>query len=196
MKQLDLYIDFGSPGAYLAFKPTLALITDFKLDVRWLPYATKQTPIPAVTADENRGETHRRVRATARQQTHLKYAHLQNTPMHFADEPGNTRLAMAALLYVQERSTQARVEDFVTGAYHAYWADQLDLDDTTVITNLLEQSGYDATEFNGSYLEKLDEHQLTSEDRGVIDTPAYVIEEQVFIGREHLPWLREILKTT
>ena len=102
---------------------------------------------------------------------------------------------MAALLYVQERSTQASVEDFVAGAYQAYWADQLDLNDATVIANLLEESGYDAAEFNGSYLEKLDEHQLASEDRGVIDTPAYVIEEQVFIGREHLPWLREILRT-
>jgi 2-hydroxychromene-2-carboxylate isomerase len=29
--------------------------------------------------------------------------------------------------------------------------------------------------------------------QGVFEVPAFVIEEQVFIGREHMPWLKEIV---
>ena len=43
-------------------------------------------------------------------------------------------------------------------------------------------------------LTELEAMQLTSEELGVVDTPAYVIDGQVFIGREHLPWVRELLQ--
>ena len=40
----------------------------------------------------------------------------------------------------------------------------------------------------------LDLSQAKSEEAGIVGTPAYVIEEQIFVGREHLPWIEEIAR--
>ena len=98
MKTLRVYIDFKSPAAYLAFKPTLALAERKDLTLDWQPIRTRQQPVPAEAADEDRGTTHRRVRAQARRDTHLFYAQVQGVPMRFPTGAfPETDLALACL---------------------------------------------------------------------------------------------------
>ena len=44
--QLRLYIDFKSPGAYLAVTPSLKLAEEFGLTVDWRPINTRQEELP------------------------------------------------------------------------------------------------------------------------------------------------------
>ena len=189
---ITLYTDFKSPAAYLALKPTLELISEFGLDTKWLPYNTKQEAIPAQKEAETKTETHIRVRAVARQNTHLRYADVQGIPMVFREIPGDTGLALTALLCVNEDPTT-----FIENAFRAYWTEGADLNDEMIVRELLKSSGYTPDQFNlPGAMEKLKDHQLATEEAGVVDTPAYVINGQIFIGREHLPWIRSLLGET
>ena len=98
-------------------------------------------------------------------------------------------LALAALLHCQ-----AQPLPFIHAAFRAYWVDHANLDDLHTVKALLEKSDADPDGFSAAAaLEQLDTVQAEAMARGVIDTPAYIVDEQLFIGREHLPWIRSIL---
>lgn len=189
MKMLRIYIDFKSPAACLAMAPTLALSQKLGQAFEYLPFRTREAAIPEQKSEETKGETHRRVRALARRETHLKYAALQGTSMRFREGSVETDMALATLLYVQPSP-----EKFIQTAFAAYWTGQQNLNDASVVEALLNSAGYDASSFDaGKYLADLDTIQQEAEDMGIIDTPAYFIDGQIFIGREHLPWIEAML---
>ena len=189
---ISIYIDFKSPQAYLAMQPTLDLLAQFNdVHAAWLPFATRQKPVPRAKPNETRSESHFRVRAEAREATHLYYAQMQNRPMTFPQAPGETTLALAAL-----RFCHADPLPFIKAAFHAYWADQADLNDEAVVLGLLTACGVGAEGFSATEaLEGLEQTISAAHELGVIDTPAYIVDEQLFIGREHLPWIRELLSS-
>lgn len=189
MTAITVYIDFKSPQAYLALKPTLQLAEGRDLDIDWLPYRTKQAVILPRHADETRGESHVRVRQQQRHQTCLKYAEIQGIPMRFPDMPGNTDCALAALLWAR-----AAPMPFIEAAYAAYWSEGSNLDDPAVVSGLLAAAGYSADSFEPApSIEVLEENQLSAEELGVFDTPMYLVDEQLFLGREQLPWIKTLL---
>ena len=185
--ELTLFIDFKSPAAYLALKPTLDFIKTHHLDVNWIPFPTKQSAIAIEQDNETKGETHRRVRAVQRQQMHEMYAELGNTPMHFRPKPGNSDLALNVLANLSVDPTT-----FVSRAYDAYWIEGKDLNDAVVVEQLVTDAGL---HFSAELLQSkaIDTSIEQAQAQGVFEVPAFVIEEQVFIGREHMPWLREIV---
>lgn len=189
MISLEYFIDFKSPAAYLSLQPTLELRREHDFDLVFRPYRTQQKAVPVENDQETKGETHIRVRAQTRQLTHLKYAALCGLPMRFPATPGSTDLALAALFYAHQDPAA-----YSALAFHAYWVDNLDLNNPTLVNQLLEKSGHDPHGFDGqAHLQALEDAQIPTEESGVVDTPAYVVEGQVFIGREHLPWIRELL---
>ena len=191
MPTLECYIDFKAPAAYLALQPTLELQQQLNLTLLWHPYQTRQSAIPAPLAQETPAQSHIRVRAEARQRVHLKYAALRGIGMHFPTQPGNCDLALAAM-YVATNNPAL----YCRLAFEAYWVHQQDLSELTLIENLLRTSGHDPQTFNaGDRLAQLYAAQTPTEERGVVDAPAYIFADQVFIGREHLPWLRELLSS-
>lgn len=191
MTRLEYYIDFKSPGAYLSLHPTLSLLDKHSFELVWHPYRALQKGVPPAAEDETKGETHVRVRAAARRQTHLKYAELRGLPMRFPAQPGVTDMALAGLLYAQ-----AAPAAYAQRAFAAYWVDNLDLNDEALVRDLLADSGHDPRGFDGAAgVAELEAMQVSSEELGVVDTPAYAIDGQIFIGREHLPWLRELLQS-
>jgi 2-hydroxychromene-2-carboxylate isomerase len=195
---LSLFIDFKSPAAYLALKPALNLITSYELVVKWLPFAVKQPAIPTGRTDETlderrlsieretKGETHRRVRAEQREQMHKMYADLSNTEMHFPTQATSTDLALNVLANLTIDPTS-----FITRAFQAYWIEELDLNDAAVVEQLVHEAGLPFTpELLSSTAMRacLDK----AAERGVFEVPAFVMDDQVFIGREHMPWLTEL----
>lgn len=187
---LTVYIDFKSPAAYLALKSTLDLIESYNLAAIWLPFPTKQSAIPAKKEQETKGETHRRVRATQRQQMHTMYAELGGTQIHFPVVPGNCDLALNVLANLSVDPIA-----FIKVAYDAYWIDGKNLNDAAVVEQLVKDAGI---EFS---IELLDPKALNSsvehaQEKGVFEVPAFVTAEHVFIGREHMPWLKDIYSQT
>lgn len=186
---MRLYIDFQSPASCLAMAPTLALVQRCGVRIEYLPFKTSQQPVPRRRDDETVGESHRRTRAASRRDIHLKYAAIQGTPMVFPQTFAQTDLALAALLYVRDEPLA-----FIQAAFNAYWQHHRDLNDAAVVRQLLREHGYDEAAFDREHwLGELDRCLAEATEANVIDAPCYLIEEQLFIGREHLPWIEALL---
>ena len=68
-----------------------------------------------------------------------------------------------------------------------------DLNDAAVIAGLVG----DELDLGELHVEAmLTESTQLAHDRGVVDAPGFVIQGQAFVGREHLPWIAELLQTT
>ena len=189
MVSLKIYIDWKSPASYLALGPTLRLLDELDLQAVWLPLRSAQSPLPAAPEPGDVGASHRWTRAHARQRMHLHYADVQGLDMKFPAQPGSSDLALNALLLANDCS-----RTLLWNFFRAYWVDGLDLNNAGVVHDLATQSGVELDGDNLVDLGALEVHltQALEFDK-VVDAPGYVVGEEVFIGREHLPWIRECL---
>ena len=188
---LDLYIDFKSVAAYLAIKPTLALAAETGATIRWLPFLSRVRSVDLTPAgEETKGEKHIRVREIMRRQLYQRYAGHQGIELEFPEHFGATDLALAALAWYADENPLP----FVQAAFHHYWHVEADLNKPESVSSLLNQVGWSERAFDPDQaMAKLGDLQTAALERGVIDTPAYIVSDQLFIGREHLPWIRSLL---
>lgn len=186
---LTVYVDFKSPASYLALGPTLALIERRSVNTVWRPFQTTERDIPQIRDAEDVGQTHRRVRAEAERKTHERYAVLQSLDLKFRSPPENTDLALGALALI-DGSPAA----FIRCAFESYWTGSDDLNTLDGLRDLLDRSGDQINELSEHKLRNaLQISQLEAEDRGVVDAPAYLIKDQIFVGRQHMPWIEDLI---
>ena len=106
--------------------------------------------------------------------------------MDFAAPARHCDLALAAMVNLNNPI------EFVTKAYRLYWEEAADLNDAAVIAGLVG----DELDLGELHVEAmLTESTELAHDRGVVDAPGFVIQGQAFVGREHLPWIAELLQT-
>jgi len=186
---LTVYIDFKSPAAYLAIKPTLDLASRLSLALTWRPFQTVERDVPKLGKEETVGESHRRVRSASQRALAIKYAGHQGIDLQFPLHPGETDLALAVLAELEGDRLP-----FVEAAFAAYWKDHADLNDPAIVQEIIAASGVVYTCDLNTAHESLGIALKQAEDAGIVGAPAYVIAEQIFVGREHLPWIEEIAR--
>jgi len=187
---LTVFIDFKSPASYLAMNPVLALAERGQVAVDWKPFRTVERAIPTVTDNASVAQMHRKVRAASRRAIHQKYAAHQGIALRFPEPPGNTDLALGVLTMIDGDRLS-----FIQAAFAAYWTDHADLNDAAVLSALMSgtvQKGFDLD--RQVVLDVLETSQMQAEEKGVVEAPAFFIQDQLFIGREHLPWIEEIIR--
>ncbi|MEL7032507.1 MAG: DsbA family protein [Pseudomonadota bacterium] len=185
---LTVFVDFKSPAAYLAMAPTRALADRYGVTIDWRPFRTIERDIPKLGKEETVGESHRRVRAAALRQQAVKYASHQGIDLKFPAEPGSTNLALGLLA-----DWSGDPLPFVDAAFKAYWQDHANLDDPAVLARILEELGRPHSIETGSVAAVLDQALARADEIGIVGAPGYVIRDQIFVGREHLPWIEELL---
>ncbi|MEM9178499.1 MAG: DsbA family protein [Pseudomonadota bacterium] len=185
---LTLYIDFKSPSAYLAMAPTLALAKRHGLEIDWRLFRTVERDVPKLGQEETVGESHRRVRAAALREQAIKYASHQGIALAFPAELGSTDLALGILA----TWTGDRLP-FIQAAFHAYWQDHANLDDPDTIAQILADLGRPAAISKAEVSEALDSALDHADEVGIVGAPGYVIQDQIFVGREHLPWIEDLI---
>ena len=170
--------------------PVLALARRHAIALDWKPFRTGERDIPDVTDDESVAQSHRRVRAASRRAIHKKYAAVQGIALQFPDRAGNTDLALGALALIKGDPLP-----FIQATFDKYWTDQADLTDPDTLALLLKDAlGANFVPDEKKLLEALGSAQAEAEERGVVDAPAMIIADQIFVGREHLPWIEEIIE--
>ena len=184
---LTVFIDFKSPASYLALGPTLDLARESGATIVWLPFSTRPFSVPEEQADETVGERHRRVRAIAQRETFLRYAAVQGRAMKFARTPAGCDFALAAMAAMDGDPVP-----FIESAFAAYWTEQADLDDEAVVGALLSSLQIDIPDPQTCH-QKLQSIEETAQEFGVFETPSYCIADQLFVGREHLPWVKTLI---
>lgn len=185
---LTLYIDFKSADAYLAMKPTLALAERHGLAIDWRPFKTLQREVPRPGENESVGARHRRVRAAAERAVATKYAAHQGIELRYPVPHGVTDLALGVLACLEGDK-----RPFIAAAFDAYWSDHADLNAAATVSQLIAKTGASFSGDLDAARAALTAAQAAAEAAGIIATPAYVFADQIFVGREHLPWIEELV---
>lgn len=181
---LTIYIDFKSADSYLALKPSLSLAERLDLDVEWRPFRSVPRELPASSPDRRRTELHHRVRTAARRREQQTYARHQGLELRFRDPEGSSDLALGVLAALEGPPLS-----FVRRAFEAYWSEGANLDDEAEVSRLI-----DDPRALSLAREALAVAQEAAERAGIVDAPAYVVHGQIFVGRQHLPWVEELVR--
>lgn len=182
---IKAYIDFKSLECFLAIEPIIALAEEFGVAIDWQPFASRPRALPTQVEDETVTQTHHRVRAESEHRLRLRYISVRGYKI--PEEPATTDSTNA--LNRLNQITGNRTE-FVKQAFEACWLENQNLDDT----HLLDLICRKASTAYEPRKDDLDEIQAMAEEAGLFDAPTFVIDGQLFMGRAHIPWMRELLQ--
>ena len=211
--RVTVYIDYKSPYAYLAKDLVYELERDLAVQIDWLPYVLD---IPSFLGSATLDASGRVIAESrnAHQWRRVRYSYLdcrrqakkRGLVIRGPQKIWDSTLAAAGLLYAKRQG------DWVLRHYHditfeRFWKRELDIEDPAVIAALLAEAmgrqptdligGADTVEL-GDYLAGEGQREVASvsraaEERGIFGVPTFVVDGEMFWGREHLPDIRDIL---
>ena len=201
---LIVYVDVKSPYAFVSIKPTLELEKELGVEFDWRPL-TLDIPSYLGSAEKRGGKV---IRSEGRSQTAWntirysyrdarRYAERQGYILKGTEKIWDTRIASIAILWVRQ-TARSRLSNFFEVVYPAFWRRELDVEDISVVENCLENAGVSSQGFrefeSGDGRTLHDNLQKQFHAKGIYGVPTYVIGDEVYFGREHLPYLRWHLK--
>ena len=194
---LSILLDVRQPFAYLALHPAGALASELGIEINWLPFSVSpRTPPPPEKPDDDRRIRHRRYRAQAIAREIETYAGAQGLVLRDYYRDSDPALLNLGWLWLRDRHPD-QLWSFLKEAFRAYWALELDSSDEAAVAALIDSVSGDGGEFRSWCLDDgpASASRLAAElrDRGLIGVPSYVVENEVFLGRQHLPMIRWIL---
>jgi 2-hydroxychromene-2-carboxylate isomerase len=202
-RAVTVYTDYKSPYAYLAKDLVYELERDFPVRVDWLPY---RLDIPSflgsarvddsghVIEEQRNAHQWRRVRYSymdCRRQARKRGVVIRGTQKIW-----DTTRALCGMLYAKRQGDDVfrRYHDMV---FERFWKRELDIEDVAVIGGVLAEAGGDATGFAdyaaGTGPAELEGICRAAEAVGVFGVPSFIVEGELFWGRENLPDIREMI---
>jgi len=199
---LVVYIDMKSPYAYLAIGPTRDMAAHCGVEIDWRPFTLDIPSYLGSAKLDDRGRVAKQKR-TDEQWSGVRYSYMD--ARRYANLTGKTvrgtvkiwdsSLAGIAMLWAKRQGAQI-FDRFVDDAFARFWRRDLDIEDPAVLGDVLEGVGAsveDFTEFAvGPGRDEHDKTNLAAFDAGVFGVPTYLVADELWFGREHLPrvvWL-------
>ena len=187
-KPLTVVLDIKDPHSYLAKDPTCALVDEMGVDVDWLPFVSR--PLRRHSArGEDRGSRHRHFRAAYIERAIACYAGARGITIRDIYRAPDSSLAGMGMLAAKAHSEGA-LRTYLDLAFRRYWENDLDIEDPDSVSGLLSAAGVSVFDFDAVGFSALQE---SLDLAGVLETPAYLVDGEVFLGRAHLPMIRWIL---
>lgn len=192
-----VYIDIKSPYAYLAVEPTRELECALGLQFDWRPFVLD---IPSYLGSARLGKGGEVVeqQRSEEQWSGVKYAYfdcrryarLRDQTIRGTEKIWDTNLISCAMLWMRGRG-YAALQTFLDRVYPPFWVRDFDVESETVVAALLAELGEDPQAF----LDWVDaegralniELQGQAFGLGVYGVPTYIVDSQMYFGREHLP---------
>lgn len=199
---LIVYMDVKSPFAYLAKDPSWQLETDFGIQIDWRPLTlnipsflgSAKVDKAGKVVEENR--TPRQWQSVRYEYMDAKrYARLKDIKVYGPKKIWDSALAGIGLLW--NRADRGALRRYMDVVYERFWLRQMDIEDPEVVADAVAEAGGDRAGFldflHGEGRRQHDQLQAALHPAGVFGVPTYVIEGEVFFGREHLPMVRWLL---
>jgi 2-hydroxychromene-2-carboxylate isomerase len=202
-RTVTVYFDYKSPYAFLAKDLAYELERDFPVEVDWLPYTLD---IPSFLGSARVDDSGRVVeeQRNAHQWRRVRYSYMdcrrqarkRGLVIRGPQKIWNSTLASHGMLYAKRQG------DTILRCYHdavceRFWKRDLDIEDPDVVCAVLAEAGADTTGFPayliGEGREELEFVCRAAEAIGVFGVPTFVLDGELFWGREHLPDIREVL---
>ena len=202
-RTVTIYIDYKSPYAYLAKDPAYELERDFGVRLDWLPYDLDLADFMGSARVDANGRVLEEER-TAHQWRRVRYSYMdcrrqarkRGLVIRGTQKIWDSKIALCGMLFAKRRGDAVlrRYHDIV---FERFWRRELDIENPDVIAAVLTETGADPAGFP-AYLSAQGREELESicraaEAIGVFGVPSFVIDGELFWGREHLPEIREML---
>jgi 2-hydroxychromene-2-carboxylate isomerase len=199
---ITVYTDYKSPYAYLAKEPTYALAAECGVTIEWKPYildipqylgsATVDAAGNVVEEDRNAHQW-RRVRYSymdCRRQARKLGLTIRGTQKIW-----DSTLAAAGMLFAQreEPAVFRRYHDMV---FERFWRRELDIESVPAIEAVLREAGAAVPDFpDWVDIGRAEVGQIArdAEALGVFGVPTFILDGELYWGREHLPDIRAVL---
>jgi 2-hydroxychromene-2-carboxylate isomerase len=195
---IEFFFDCSSPWTYLGFHNIQPLAAESGATIRWRPilvggifnsvnpsvYASREHPVPA-----------KQVYQLKDLQDWARHAGLaiKFPPTVF---PVNSVKAMRGCILLE---TQAKLVLFARAAFEAYWRDDRDISNDTVLAEVCERAGVDAAVFFAGIARQEIKDQLKANTdelirRGGFGSPTmFVNGDDMYFGNDRLPLIRAAL---
>jgi 2-hydroxychromene-2-carboxylate isomerase len=199
---ITVYSDYKSPYAYLAKDPVRALAEECPVTLDWKPYILDipqflgSAVVDAaghVVAEERNAHQWRRVRYSY--MDCRRQARKQGLIIRGTRKIWDSSLAAAGMLFAQTVN-DAVFQRFHDLVFERFWRRELDIESVAAIADVLCDAGADPAGFPvwaDTGRAQVAEISLAAEARGVFGVPSFVLDGELFWGREHLPDIRAML---
>jgi 2-hydroxychromene-2-carboxylate isomerase len=193
---LTLYSDYKSPYAYLVKDLAYELEDSRDVAIDWRPYtldipdylgSAKVDAQGNVVESQRTAHQWRRVRYSYMDVR--RYANLRGLTIRGTQKIWDSRLANTGLLWAK-RAGGAGLRRYNDITFDRFWKRELDIEDPAVVAGVLDEAGIDASGFadwaesDGSA--EHDRIRTEAEDAGIFGVPTFVLDGEIFWGREHL----------
>jgi 2-hydroxychromene-2-carboxylate isomerase len=201
-RTLTVYTDYKSPYAYLAKDPTYELEHELPIRLEWRPYildipqflgSARVDDQGGVIEEDRNPHQWRRVRYSymdCRRQAQKRGLVIRG-PRKIWD----SSLAAAGMLYAQ-RHGDAVYRRYHDTVFERFWRRELDIEDAAVVAGVLAEAGATDAAFPAWAAEGQAQVATISREAeaiGVFGVPTFVLDGEIFWGREHVPDIRELL---
>jgi 2-hydroxychromene-2-carboxylate isomerase len=203
LRTITVYSDYKSPYAYLAKDLAYALEHDLPVRLDWLPYALRiEEAYGTARVDENRRVVEED--RNAHQWRRVRYSYMdcrraaskRGLIIRGTRKVWDSSLASIGMLYAKQQG-DAVFRRYHDRVFERFWKRELDIEDATVVAGVLAESGAATDAFPtfaaGEGREAFDRVCRAAEEAGVFGVPTFVIDGELFWGREHLPEIRQML---
>lgn len=204
LPSIVVYSDYKSPYAYLAKDLAYALADEVGARLDWYPYTLD---IPSYLGSAVLGEDGQVLHAerNAHQWRRVRYSYMdcrrearrRGLTILGTRKIWDSSLAAIGMLFAK-RQGEAVFRGYHDRVFDRFWRRELDIENPGVVASVLTEAGAEAGGFP-SYLEgegraEHDAVQERAHARGVFGVPTFVIGDEIFWGREHLPHIRDRLR--
>lgn len=200
--ELVVYIDLKSPYAYLAIDPTRAMAASRGIAIDWRPFTLDIPSYLGSARLDSKGKVASSKR-TPQQWTGVKYAYadarryanLTAKTVRGTIKIWDSSLAGIAMLWAKDQGATT-FDRFLDRLYERFWKRELDIEELAVLASVLEEVDAEVAGFEafaaGPGRARHDAINEAAFDGGVFGVPTYLVGDEMWFGREHLPrvaWL-------
>jgi len=191
---LSIVIDFKSPNAYLALRPSFELVDSLGIDVEWIPFAAEPIkPYAPVAADAPRGARHRWIRAQYWAKDLERYAERQGLTLKEIHRAPDVLLPGMGLQWLKQNAPD-RIHSYLTQCFQGWWSGTLEIESEDAVAALIESTEFvDYCRGQGRLEWEILQGQLLA--AGIFEVPSYVVGNELYLGRQHLPMVRKLLQS-
>jgi 2-hydroxychromene-2-carboxylate isomerase len=202
-RTITVYSDYKSPYAYLAKDLAYELERDFPVRLDWLPYVLDIPSFLGSARVDGEGRVIEEER-NAHQWRRVRYSYMdcrrqankRGLVIRGPQKIWDSTLAACGMLYAKRQGDAVlrRYHDIV---FERFWKRELDIENSDIVGAVLAEAGAEEAGFATYAADKgrreVEEVCRTAETIGVFGVPTFVIDGELFWGREHLLDIRAML---
>jgi 2-hydroxychromene-2-carboxylate isomerase len=198
MADVEFFFDLSSPWTRLAFHNIQPMLRETGSTVRWRPFLVGGV-FNAVNPSVYAG----RADPDAPKNRHTwkwlrDWARLAGVPMNFPSPHHPVKSVHAMRFCCALEADQEALFRFATRAFEAYFGDQQNLDDPSVLVEVANACGLDGEDLarraqTEEVKQRLRVNTQEVIDRGGFGSPTMFVDGEIFFGNDQLPLVRQAL---